>query len=275
MHPTPELLQQIFAIASDAGSAILDVYHSEEGPGTTNKADNSPVTRADLAANEIVQKGLIAIAPEIPVLSEESSLPEYALRSRWSRYWLVDPLDGTREFIKRNGEFTVNIALIEHGIPVLGVVHAPVLDLFYGGIRGQGAFKVSGNAKIAIRTRHLSERAPGKPVTVFTSRSHGSAAVEACLASLENAFGNLERTYMGSSLKLCLIAEGSADFYPRMTPTSEWDIAAAHAVVDAAGGAVLNRNLQPLKYNTKADMLNPDFYVVGDPAYHWARLLQI
>jgi 3'(2'), 5'-bisphosphate nucleotidase len=205
----------------------------------------------------------------------------FSERQQWLRYFLVDPLDGTKEFINRNGEFTVNIALIDHGVPVLGVVYVPVLDVLYAGLSGP---KAGGGASLAfverddqrqnIAVRKMAPRiTAAESVVVVASRRHSSPAMEHCMATLTSRFPTLETLNMGSSLKLCLIAEGQADLYPRLAPTSEWDTAAAHAVVIAAGGEVVDDEFVPLRYNTKAGLLNPYFYVLGDVAFDWRACL--
>lgn len=272
MEITRSLLDQVIGIAAAAGNSILEIYHDESGFNTETKSDNSPVTDADHAAHRVIFPALVAVDAQTPVLSEEANLPDYDIRSGWHRYWIIDPLDGTKEFIKRNGEFTVNIGLIENGLPVLGVVHVPVTGVTYAGARRLGAIKIVNGVETAIGVA----RAPIKgsdPIRVVASRSHGSEAVEHCVKRLENYFGSSERKSMGSSLKLCLVAEGEADIYPRLAPTSEWDTAAAQAVVEAAGGVVLDADLKELRYNTKADILNPYFYVIGDTRFDWSRLL--
>ncbi len=232
----------------------MEVYRSGDA-GETSKADNSPLTRADLAAHRIIVEGLTMITPEIAILSEEAADIAYPVRSQWARYWLVDPLDGTREFIKRNGEFTVNIALIEIGEPVLGVVYAPVPDVCYHGARGAGAFVQRGNA--AVQPIAAKPHKAGETIKVVASRSHRDARTEALLEQL----GDYQCVSMGSSLKLCLVAEGAAHFYPRLGPTMEWDTAAAHAVVNAAGGIVCDLAGKELHYN-KVDLHNPEFLVL-------------
>ena len=248
-----QLTNEIVAIAKRTGNAILEIYAA---PVTTvqAKADLSPLTEADLASHRIICDSLARLTPDWPVLSEESADMPVAQRIAWKKYWLVDPLDGTKEFIKRNGEFTVNIALIENGVPILGVVYAPVLDVCYYAQHDAGAFVQRGtNAPQAIRVKtHIA----GEVVKVVASRSHADARTEALLKQLENC----ETVSMGSSLKLCLVAEGAAHFYPRLGPTMEWDTAAAHAVVNEAGGTVCNREFQELAYN-KADLHNPEFFV--------------
>ncbi|MDJ0926470.1 MAG: 3'(2'),5'-bisphosphate nucleotidase CysQ [Gammaproteobacteria bacterium] len=253
------LLDPVVAIARSAGRAILEVYESEFEVET--KADHSPLTAADRAAHELILRELGHLTPEIPVWSEESAAIPYEERCQWSRFWLVDPLDGTREFIKRNGEFTVNIALIERHEPMLGVVHVPVQATDYSAARGVGAFRERDGTRHAIKVNGRAR----DPVRVVGSRSHRGASLESFLHQL----GPHEMVPMGSSLKICLVASGDADIYPRLGPTSEWDTAAAQAVVECAGGYVVDLDGQPLQYNTKADVLNPFFLVYGDPNRDW------
>lgn len=270
-----EQLEPIIAIAKDAGAAILEVYKQEDF-GIEVKADDSPLTRADLAAHEIIIAGLRRLTPQIPILSEEDSEIPFSERQKWQRYYLVDPLDGTKEFIRRNGEFTVNIALIDAGVPVMGVVYVPVKDVIYAGAQLERSisFVERDGQRIDISVRKLPERLrEKKPLVIVASRRHGGEALQACLEVLEKKFPTIESTSMGSSLKLCLIAEGRADLYPRLAPTSEWDTAAAQAVVEAAGGLVVDMNLMPLRYNTKDSLLNPYFYVIGDNSFAWNDIL--
>jgi len=247
-------LPEIVALARRAGEAIMEVYRSGDA-GTTSKADDSPLTLADLASHQIIVAGLKNLTPYIPILSEEAADIPYAERKQWIRYWLVDPLDGTREFIKRNGEFTVNIALIENGVPVIGVVYAPVLDVCYYAATGAGAFVQRG--KTAARPIKVKLHTAGKTIKVVASRSHGDGRT----ATLLEQIGACESISMGSSLKFCLVAEGEAHLYPRLGPTMEWDTAAAHAVVNEAGGTVCDTAGQELRYN-KQDLHNPEFYVL-------------
>lgn len=259
------LLKDIVAISRQAGAAILQVYGQEID--VTHKEDSSPLTQADLASHQLIRDALRNLTPGIPLLSEESAVLDYADRAAWHEYWLVDPLDGTKEFIKRNGEFTVNIALVRNHAPIMGVVHVPVSGVTYWGIEGDGAWRqesTGGAEPIAVR-------APcADPVVVVGSRSHANPKLEQHLAAL----GSYELVSMGSSLKFCLVAEGQADFYPRLGPTSEWDTAAAHAVVTAAGGSVVTLDGRPLRYNTKASLLNPEFLVFADPARDWPGLFR-
>ncbi len=258
-------LGPVIDIARRAGAAILEVYASAEFT-VTSKADASPLTEADLRAHRTIVEGLHALTPDWPVLSEESAHIEYRERAHWQRYWLVDPLDGTREFLSRNGEFTVNIALIEDHEPVLGVVYAPAQDLLYYGIPGVGAFRVRDDQSA---TPIVVQRHAGSPVRIVGSRSHRGDSLEHLLSQV----GPHELVTIGSSLKLCMVAEGSADLYPRLGATSEWDTAAAHAVVLAAGGLVTSTQGTPLSYNRGPQLLNPHFLVYGDRERQWQRLL--
>lgn len=255
----------IVDIATQAGQAILEVYQRDFD--VQHKADASPLTEADLAAHRSIISSLEELTPDIPIISEESAAIPYAQRRAWTRYWLIDPLDGTKEFVRRNGEFTVNIALIEEGAPILGVVHVPVTGVSYIGEVGVGAWKcaLTGDpVPIAAQTDCQ------QPIRVVASRSHLNEAVQAMLERL----GENELVSMGSSLKLCLVAEGQADLYPRLGPTSEWDTAAAQAVVVAAGGQVTDCQMQPLDYNQKDSLLNPHFLVFADTQIDWQSYLE-
>jgi len=247
-------INNIVDIAKDAGDKILEIYNKESFDYQL-KTDNSPLTEADVAAHNLIQQRLEKITPMIPILSEESSSISWQERKQWDYYWLVDPLDGTKEFIKKNGEFTVNIALIYKHNPVLGVVHAPVLNETWMGERSKPAKKITqGN----ISTIKIKPHIKNEIYKVVGSRSHAGDSLNEFLDKL----GKHEIISMGSSIKLCLVAEGRAHLYPRLGLTSEWDIAAAHAVVNAAGGEVVDYETKtPLKYNTKDSLLNPYFIV--------------
>jgi 3'(2'), 5'-bisphosphate nucleotidase len=258
---TAALIEPVRRLARSAGEKILKIYESDFD--VVSKADESPLTAADLAANRAIVEGLRDLTPELPILTEESSEIPYEERRKWREYWLVDPLDGTKEFIKRNGEFTVNIALIREHVPVLGVVHVPVFGSDYYGAAGVGARRQIG-AKPSERL--TPSRLGGGPVRVVGSRSHRGSSLDAYLERL----GEHEMVPMGSSLKICLVAAGDADVYPRLGPTCEWDTAAAQAVVEAAGGKVVNAgDGKPLRYNTKAEYLNPFFIVYADSSRDW------
>ena len=259
-----DLVEPVVALARSAGDAIMEVYATEFD--VQAKDDDSPLTQADMASHRVIDKGLRELTPDIPIISEESGLPPFEERSQWPTYWLIDPLDGTREFVNRNGEFTVNIALIEGKRPVLGVVHVPVSGRTYTGCEGVGAAvreAAGASRSIVVASESAS------PLRVVGSRSHRGASLDAYLERL----GDVEMLPMGSSLKFCVVAEGNADIYPRLGPTSEWDTAAAQAVVEQAGGAVLELDGRPLAYNAKEDILNPHFLVRGPADRDWLGLL--
>ena len=260
------LLDAICEIARTAGEAILEVYGRADF-AVVRKSDDSPLTEADQVAHAIINGALEKLTPRLPVLSEESAPADPATRRQWHRYWLVDPLDGTKEFVKRNGEFTVNIALIDGHRPVLGAVHAPVLDRLYSGAAALGAWRCDAGGMpqpIAVR------RTAAAPLRVVGSRSHPTPELAAYLAGLPA----YEITDMGSSLKICLVAEGAADVYPRLGPTSEWDTAAAQAILESAGGRMIDLAGQPLRYNSKDGLLNPHFLAFGDQQRNWLAPIQ-
>lgn len=273
-HHLATLAENAVTIARAAGQSILEIYAA--GFEVESKADDSPLTTADNAAHRLIADRLQTLTPDIPILSEEGGLADYAERQGWTTYWLVDPLDGTREFVKRNGEFTVNIALIEAQRPVIGVVHAPVLDCTWEAVHRPADGPDSDIAHGWAR-RHDSQgshdiqtrRAPERDLTLVVSRSHRHPQVEALLQRLPA----YRTRSMGSSMKFCLVAEGEADCYPRFGPTSEWDSGAAQCIVEAAGGAVIRPDGEALRYNTKASTLNPNFVVIGDPAWPWPQAL--
>lgn len=259
-----DLLAAAIDLSRRAGQAIMAIYQRDFD--VEHKADASPLTEADLASHRLIVEGLRTLTPDIPVLSEESADIAWDTRSRWSRYWLVDPLDGTREFVKRNGEFTVNIALIDGDASVMGVVQAPVTGDLYYARAGQGAYRQTSRQ---AEPERIGVRAPAAPLVVAGSRSHGSERQRTLLARL----GEHQLVPQGSSLKFCLIACGDADLYLRAGPTSEWDTGAAQCVLEEAGGAVLRLDGTPLRYNTKDSLLNPEFIAVGDASQPWAARL--
>lgn len=258
------MIEPVLGIARDASEKIVAVYNRDFT--VEQKADHSPLTEADMAAHEVIESGLQALYPDIPILSEESSQIPFEERGRWNRYWLVDPLDGTREFVKRNGEFTVNIALIEAHEPIVGIIVVPVTGVSYFAARGNGAWKVVDDEVTEI---HVRPRDPEFTI-VAGSRSHASDSLVAFL----DRIGKHELVSMGSSLKSCLVAEGKADVYPRLGPTSEWDTAAAHCIVNEAGGSLTDTHMKPLRYNTKESLLNPSFFVSGEAQYDWSQYLK-
>lgn len=262
MQDIDRLIPSLIELAQDAGARIMAIYQA--GFDVTHKSDQTPVTEADLAAHHAIVAGLEILTPELPVLSEESAEVPFSERSRWRTYWLVDPLDGTREFIKRNGEFTINIALIEEHQPILGLVYAPVSGVCYYAARGQGACKrgKDGTTKpIQVKSRCDAR------LIIAGSRSHPSSSFRAFLSKISD----YEVITLGSSLKSCLVAEGKVDLYPRLGPTSEWDTAAAQCIVEEAGGLLTDLSLQPLRYNTKDSLLNPHFVVFGDCSRNWQQ----
>ncbi|MDP5039531.1 MAG: 3'(2'),5'-bisphosphate nucleotidase CysQ [Paraglaciecola sp.] len=256
-----ELVDKIVAISHAAGDKIMEIYQRDFS--VYEKSDESPLTEDDISAHHCIVDGLKAVS-DLPILSEESANIPWSERSTWQEYWLVDPLDGTKEFIKKNGEFTVNIALIKNGQAVFGVVYAPVLAQTYVGVVGQGAYKLTNGARkdITVKAHSGNEK-----WLIVGSRSHQSPEIQQFLEALG---GESELVAMGSSLKLCLVAEGAAHLYPRLGPTSEWDTGAAQAVVEAAGGTVTvvnavatarSKDAQALRYNQKESVLNPYFLV--------------
>jgi 3'(2'), 5'-bisphosphate nucleotidase len=253
MRDLPALAEALVPIAGDAGAAIMAVY---DGAFTVeHKQDNSPLTLADLESQRVIIEGLKRLTPDIPILSEESAQAPWSERRMWSDLWIVDPLDGTREFIKRNGEFTINIALVIEHEPVLGVVAAPAQGLLYWGAAGVGAFsRHRGAAESPIKVAP-----PAAPIRVVGSRSHVSPQTATYLTRL----GPHVMNGIGSSLKFCLVAEGNADLYPRFGPTSEWDTAAGQALLEAAGGHVTRLDGHRLRYNCRESLINGDFLAFG------------
>jgi len=256
--------QAVLRLAREAGAAIMAIYAQDFA--VEHKQDLSPLTAADMAAHHLIVDGLAVLTPDVPVLSEESASIGWEVRRQWRRYWLVDPLDGTREFVKKNGEFTVNIALIEDGVSVFGVVYAPALDEMLYGLRGVGAFVRDGGSDVPVMAR----RPALAPLRVAASRSHMDARTAAAIERM----GEVQTLGLGSSLKFCRLAEGRLDIYPRFGPTSEWDTAAGQAVLEAAGGVVLRLDGSVLSYNTKDSLLNPDFIALGDGDLPWSDWLR-
>lgn len=264
MQLMQELLPLVNRIARHAGDQIMQVY--ERDFSVQDKADKSPLTEADLASHHCIVAALTEATPQWPVLSEESSEDKTAQRHSWKQYWLVDPLDGTKEFINRNGEFTVNIALIDTHEAVMGVVYAPATQTAYFGYRDGGAYLQQGDgAPVPIRVAGPHDG----PVRIVGSRSHRGNSLDHFIAQV----GRHEMVAMGSSLKICLVADGSADVYPRLGPTCEWDTAAAHAVLSAAGGKLVDLQGAELRYNTRDQLLNPHFIAIGGDRRDWLSLV--
>jgi 3'(2'), 5'-bisphosphate nucleotidase len=262
------LCESCVEIARRAGGKILEIYETEFD--VEHKDDKTPLTNADMASHHTIVERLSELTPDIPILSEESAKLPFEVRSQWDVYWLVDPLDGTREFIKRNGEFTVNIALISGHRSILGVIHVPVLDIDYFAYEGGGAFKSEHGGE----ARRISVRDPEENrIVVAGSRSHGSEEMQKYMANIAASYDEVSMLSMGSSLKFCLVAEGQADLYPRLGLTSEWDTAAAQCIVEQAGGQVTRTDMTVLEYNTKDSLLNPFFFVFGNDEKDWSSFL--
>lgn len=263
-----QFLNSVVAIAKAAGDAIMQVYSTDFS--VEKKEDNSPLTQADLAAHNIIVNALKDLTPDIPSLSEESETVSSDIRNDWQRYWLIDPLDGTREFVKRNGEFTVNIALIDQHKPILGVVYAPVKELLYFASAQHGAYKQQGNQ--AVERINVKKFDATKPV-IAGSRSHSDHKLVNFIQNIKTNLGvQPELISVGSSLKICLVADGTADVYPRLGPTFEWDTAAGHCILNEAGGDIVDEQGKSLLYNTKPSLLNP-FFFASNGALPWEKYL--
>ncbi|MBU1436168.1 MAG: 3'(2'),5'-bisphosphate nucleotidase CysQ [Gammaproteobacteria bacterium] len=260
------LLEPVKAAAREAGETLWQMYQSGDYQHS-NKADDSPVTTADYAANQIIIDRLSELTPDIPIISEESNLVPLAQRQDWPRYWLIDPMDGTQEFVARSGDFAVSIALVEHGWPALGVIFWPKEQICYYATRGNGAFKQHRNLINHIKVR---QHVQGDPLRIAVSRRQPLERINALLASDQI----VEYIPLGScSLKSCLVAEGGADCYLRLGPTGEWDTGAVHIIVEEAGGKILDSQFSPLSYNQRESLANPDFMVMGKSSVGWQSLI--
>jgi len=258
------LADAVSATVAIAARRVMAIYDTDFD--VHRKADQSPVTSADLAAHAIISESLARLEPGVPILSEEGEIPDFEGRSRWQSYWLVDPLDGTRGFAARSGEFTINVALICDGRPILGVVAVPVSGTCYAAVRGGGArFEHADGVRQSIRSRRFSS----KQVVVLRSRTRRHSDVDRLIAKL----ANVRVIVASSSLKACLVAHGLADLYPAFGPTSEWDTAASQCLVEEAGGGLTDLKLEPLHYNASASLENPFFVAFGDPRADWRNLL--
>ncbi|HCU65806.1 MAG TPA: 3'(2'),5'-bisphosphate nucleotidase [Rheinheimera sp.] len=261
-----KLLEPVKAAAAEAGAVLWQMYQSGDYEHNA-KDDNSPVTSADYAANQIIIDRLSSLTPDIPIISEESNLVPLAQRQHWPRYWLIDPMDGTQEFVARSGDFAVSIALVEHGWPALGVIYWPKEQICYYATRGHGAFKQQRNLinHIKVRQHHA-----GLPLRIAVSRRQPLERIHALLATGQD----VEFVPLGScSLKSCLVAEGGADCYLRLGPTGEWDTGAVHIIVEEAGGKILDSQFYPLSYNQRETLANPDFMVIGQSSVGWPQLI--
>jgi 3'(2'), 5'-bisphosphate nucleotidase len=272
------LVKPLIQLAQRAGEEICRHYQSAESGVFEAKGDDTPLTRADIDSHDILLHGLQSLSQDIPVLSEESTTVSPAQRLSWQRYWLIDPLDGTREFLERTGEFTINIALIEQHRPVLGLLYQPLNNRAYIGIPGDKAvcYQLESDGSWSereLKTRRLNDQ---QSLLVLASRRHRGPRIGACLEWLEQQWGNIERHNSGSAIKFCQMVDGQGDFYPRFSPCCEWDIAAGQALLEAAGGDVLGMDGQPLRYNCTESLYSPDFYAISDPSHDiWQRLLAI
>ncbi|MFA0158893.1 3'(2'),5'-bisphosphate nucleotidase CysQ [Vibrio sp. 10N.261.46.A3] len=263
------LLPSVIEIARSAGQLILEIYEKKDYEEFI-KSDDTPVTSADLAAHKLILKKLSELTPDIPVLSEEDADISLEQRSQWDRYWLVDPLDGTQEFIARSGDFATIIALIEHNKPVMGVIYAPVSGVSYYAYSGKGAWKIPDlNDSVKIKT-HRHEL-PNQSIAMAISRRQDINRITSRMSSA----WNYDLVPLGSAaLKACLVAEGAVDCYLRLGPTGEWDTAATQCIVEEAGGRILSTQLEPLSYNERETLENPNFIVLGDADLPWAEILQ-
>ncbi len=263
------LLPDVIAIARSAGQLILDIYDKKSYQAFTKK-DETPVTSADLAAHKLIMEKLQELTPDIPILSEEDADIGLNTRETWERYWLVDPLDGTQEFIARSGDFATIIALVEHNRPVLGVVYGPVSGVTYYAYAGKGAWKIPDMSE-SLRIRTHKHELPNQSIAIAISRRQDINRITSKLSSA----WNYELVPLGSAaLKACLVAEGAVDCYLRLGPTGEWDTAATQCIVEEAGGRILNTELAPLSYNERETLENPNFIVLGDADLPWNEILK-
>ena len=252
---------ELLNIAIDAGKEILNIYNDEII--VNSKEDKSPITQADINSNDLIVNRLKKLESNIPILTEESVV-KWKNRKDWIKYWLIDPLDGTKEFINRNGEFTVNISLIENNYPIFGIIYSPVKSLLYYALKNNGCYKLKTNSNLSTLKNFNKiniHKEKNKTTKVIGSRSHSSKEF---LNWVEKKFTNFELITIGSSLKFCILAEGKADIYPRFGPTSEWDIAAGHIILEEAGGKLKTIDNKDILYNTKDDILNPHFIAYGN-----------
>ena len=266
MDDANALLPDVIDIARQTGLTILKYFKQDYK--IVRKPDNTPVTDADIAANDFVTKRLTSLTPNIPILSEEGDIYDFATRKKWQIYWLIDPLDGTREFIKNSNEFSVNIALISQQKPILGVIHSPKQQSTYYATHGKAAWKCGKDGKaVKIQTRKIKDK-----ISIISGiNSYGSPILKQFMDNIPNC----DLKLMGSSLKSCAVAEGNFDVYPRFGLTSEWDTAAAQCILEQAGGGLFDFNMKPLSYNTKDSLLNPSFLAIGDCDYLWKKLLPL
>ncbi|CAH1566675.1 3'(2'),5'-bisphosphate nucleotidase CysQ [Vibrio rotiferianus] len=263
------LLPQVIEIARSAGQLILDIYENKQYEAYT-KSDETPVTSADIAAHKLITKQLSELTPDIPVLSEEAADISLEQRAKWDRYWLVDPLDGTQEFIARSGDFATIIALIDNNKPTMGVVYAPVSGVTYYAYSGKGAWKIPDMSE-SVKIQTHKHESPGQNIAIAISRRQDINRITGRMSSA----WNYDLIPLGSAaLKACLVAEGAVDCYLRLGPTGEWDTAATQCIVEEAGGRILSTQLEPLSYNERETLENPNFIVLGDADLPWDEILQ-
>ncbi|RJX72421.1 3'(2'),5'-bisphosphate nucleotidase [Vibrio sinensis] len=263
------LLPAVIEIARSAGQLILDIYENKQYEAYT-KEDQTPVTSADIAAHKLIMKALSELTPDIPVLSEEAADISLEQRTQWDRYWLVDPLDGTQEFIARSGDFATIIALIENNKPIMGVVYGPVSGVTYYAYQGKGAWKIPDMSE-SVRIQSHKHVGPQQAIAIAISRRQDINRITSRMSSA----WNYDLVPLGSAaLKACLVAEGAVDCYLRLGPTGEWDTAATQCIVEEAGGRILNTQLEPLSYNERETLENPNFIVLGDESLPWNEILQ-
>lgn len=269
------LVPGLLDLCAEAGNAILHYYHAPHAGEFEAKHDDTPLTRADLASDDILCAGLRARLAGTPVLSEESHPADPAQRLAWRRYWLVDPLDGTKEFLARTGEFTVNIALVDAHVPVLGVLYQPLAQVAHVGIPGlwARAYHASGDGGWRVRELQTRPLSAGDTLTVLASRRHRGPRLQQCLQWLDEHWGPVTRADSGSALKFCQMADGEGDFYPRFSPCCEWDTAAGQALLEAAGGRLVDLSGAPLRYNTRKSLLSPHFFALSDAGHALWRTL--
>jgi 3'(2'), 5'-bisphosphate nucleotidase len=262
------LIPEVVEIAREAGRLILDIYKNHDYQEFT-KSDDTPVTSADIAAHKLILQRLTALTPDVPVLSEEDAEIPLAVREQWQQYWLVDPLDGTQEFIARSGDFATIIALVQNNQPVMGVVYGPVSGVTYYAYQGQGAWKIIENEEKIELSTHVRED-ENRTITMAISRRQDIKSTTKRMSPV----WNYEMVPLGSAaLKACLVAEGAVDCYLRLGPTGEWDTAATQCIVEQAGGGIVNTVLQPLSYNIRDTFENPNFIVIGDKNLPWKEIL--
>jgi 3'(2'), 5'-bisphosphate nucleotidase len=269
------LIAPLLLLSREAGQRICHHYNSPEKTRVQAKGDDSPLTQADLDSHHILERGLRELTRDIPVLSEESPEQLKSQRHQWQRLWMVDPLDGTKEFVARTGEFTINIALIEQHKPVLGLLYLPLEQVAFVGIPGQLSRRYRWyKGSWQHSDTHIRPLLAGRALTVLASRRHGGGELDDCLDWLQQAWGDIERCNSGSAIKFCQMVEGRGDFYPRFSPCCEWDTAAGQAVLEAAGGALLGLDGEPLRYNARDTLLSPQFYALSDREHSlWHNLL--